>query len=383
MNQRLPTAPGTLRIWQQNVRKSSAAQADILAVACPEEWDVLAIQEPYLDFLGNTRASSYWRVLYPSDHRKDGSTRSRSVLLINTNISTDAFTQLTSTPQISQPFASQANSVSSRCLMSTTTANTMRFLLPSLLSSPHWHTLPAPPLDFIQPLLDMLTAYDMELALPPGIPTLQTASDRWTRPDNIWRSHTDVDPIISCDVVPSLCPTRADHLPIVTEVELPVQRTSSPPSKDFHSVDWTAFNEALTECLSTCSPALPILTEEAFDTKVRDLTLIIQEIMNIDDIVPIRKPCPHTKRWWNGSLKQLKAQRRRADNLAYRFRDIPDHQRKLRQHGSLTKWLMPSNLRRSPTGKSGLRTSMRGRFTLPTNMWSATLPTSHVTGCPA
>ncbi|KNZ80707.1 hypothetical protein J132_04796 [Termitomyces sp. J132] len=99
------------------------------------------------------------------------------------------------------------------------------------------------PKDFIQPLLDMLTAYDMELALPPGIPTLQTASDRWTRPDNIWRSHTDVDPIISCDVVPSLCPTRADHLPIVTEVKLPVQRTSLPPSKDFHSVDWTAKSE--------------------------------------------------------------------------------------------------------------------------------------------
>ncbi|KAG5735422.1 hypothetical protein E4T56_gene12779 [Termitomyces sp. T112] len=117
----------------------------------------------------------------------------------------------------------------------------------------------------------------------------------------------------------------ADHLPIVTKVKLPVQCTSLPPSKDFHSVDWMAFNEALTEHLSTHSPALPILTEEAFDTKVCDLTLIIQEIMNIDNIVPIRKPCPHTKRWWNGGLKWLKAQRHWADNLAYRFRDIPDH----------------------------------------------------------
>ncbi|KAG5736093.1 hypothetical protein E4T56_gene6291 [Termitomyces sp. T112] len=313
--QHLPTAPGTLRIWQQNVCKSSAAQADILAAARPKEWDVLAIQEPYLDFLGNTRASSYWRVLYPSDHRKDGSTRSRSVLLINTNISTDAFTQLTihSTDITAVCFAGKFSFLSLFNIYNDCKHNEVLTTLSSFLSSsahiacpsasdcmlwlgdfnchhPLWepvdnHHLNSPK-DFIQPLLDMLTAYNMELALPPGIPMLQTASNRWTRPDNVWRSHTDVDPIISCNIVPSLCPTRADHLPIVTEVELPVQRTSSPPSKDFHSVDWTAFNEALTEHLSTCSLALPILTEEAFDTK---------------------------------------AQRRQADNLAYTFRDIPDH----------------------------------------------------------
>ncbi|KAG5731524.1 hypothetical protein E4T56_gene5479 [Termitomyces sp. T112] len=331
--QHLPTAPGTLRIWQHNVHKSSTAQADVLAVACPKEWDVLTIQEPYLDFLGNSRASSYWRVLYPSDHRKDGSTHSCSVLLINTNNPTDAFTQLTihSTDITAIRFAGEFGFLSLFNVYNDCKHNEVLTTLSSFLSSSahiahpsasdcmlwlgdfnHHHPLWEPvdnhhlnsPKDFIQPLLDMLTAYDMELALPPGIPTLQTASDRWTRPNNIWRSHTDVDPIISCDVVPSLRPMHADHLPIVTEVKLPVQHTSLPPSKDFHSMDWTAFNEALTERLSTRSPALPILTEEAFDTKVRDLTLIIQEIMNIDDIVPIRKPCPHTKRW---------------------FRDIPDH----------------------------------------------------------
>ncbi|KNZ79079.1 hypothetical protein J132_04779 [Termitomyces sp. J132] len=58
------------------------------------EWDVLTIQEPYLDRLGNTKASHHWRVVYPTDHRRGGSSCSRSVLLISSNIPTDAYTVL-------------------------------------------------------------------------------------------------------------------------------------------------------------------------------------------------------------------------------------------------------------------------------------------------
>ncbi|KAG5335876.1 hypothetical protein C0989_012668 [Termitomyces sp. Mn162] len=57
------------------------------------------------------------------------------------------------------------------------------------------------------------------------------------------------------------------------------------------------------ERLSAHLPAVPILSEEEFDTK---------------------KPCPYTKQWWNGDLKWLKAQRHWAENLAFN-RDIPDH----------------------------------------------------------
>ena len=36
--------------------------------ANPEDWDVIAIQEPWLDHLGNTQANQYWRVLYLTNH---------------------------------------------------------------------------------------------------------------------------------------------------------------------------------------------------------------------------------------------------------------------------------------------------------------------------
>ncbi|KAF8228896.1 hypothetical protein L208DRAFT_1107993, partial [Tricholoma matsutake] len=66
----------------------------VLNTAQPENWDILVLQEPFLDSLGNTKASPYWRVLYPSNHHKDNSDHLRSVLLINTNINTNSYTPL-------------------------------------------------------------------------------------------------------------------------------------------------------------------------------------------------------------------------------------------------------------------------------------------------
>ena len=42
------------------------------------------------------------------------------------------------------------------------------------------------PEEFIAPLINLLFKYDMLLALPKGVSTLQTPAGNWTRPDNIW-----------------------------------------------------------------------------------------------------------------------------------------------------------------------------------------------------
>ncbi|KAG5726925.1 hypothetical protein E4T56_gene6280 [Termitomyces sp. T112] len=43
-----------------NIHKSAVAQAAVINLASPSDWDVLALQELYLDKLGNTRASRHW-----------------------------------------------------------------------------------------------------------------------------------------------------------------------------------------------------------------------------------------------------------------------------------------------------------------------------------
>lgn len=73
--------------------------------------------------------------------------------------------------------------------------------------------------NLINPLLDLINEHEMVLVLPQGIPTYKTASGNWMRPDNIWQSSNPLNPIITCNVKPSLC---TDHLPIITELDLSI-----------------------------------------------------------------------------------------------------------------------------------------------------------------
>ncbi|KNZ73638.1 hypothetical protein J132_10538 [Termitomyces sp. J132] len=179
--------------------------------------------------------------------------------------------------------------------------------------------------EYIQLLLDLLADHNMELTLPPGIPTFQSLADNWTRPDNIWQSHANTDPIIFCDVDVSLRPSLADHLPVITKVELSIPRSPTMSAHDFHSADWRIFHKALTERLHTTSLVCLITSKAEFHEKVADITVAIQEVIATDTIVPLQKPCLHRKWWWNNNLKWLKAQRQHACNQAYKFRNIPDH----------------------------------------------------------
>ncbi|KIM58408.1 hypothetical protein SCLCIDRAFT_83830, partial [Scleroderma citrinum Foug A] len=54
-----------LCIWQQNLNTTHTAQLTLLNSPTLDEWDVLALQEPALNMIGNTRASTHWRVSLP------------------------------------------------------------------------------------------------------------------------------------------------------------------------------------------------------------------------------------------------------------------------------------------------------------------------------
>ncbi|KAI9062356.1 hypothetical protein FKP32DRAFT_1532383, partial [Trametes sanguinea] len=53
------------------------------------DYDVIALQEPYLDRLSLTRSTPHWRVVYPTVHRADPTRRSRAVLLVSKKLSTN------------------------------------------------------------------------------------------------------------------------------------------------------------------------------------------------------------------------------------------------------------------------------------------------------
>lgn len=63
-------------------------------LATPRDYDIICIQEPYLDDLGLTRATTGWYVIYPTKHRKEEEGRTRSVILVNKKIATNAWSQI-------------------------------------------------------------------------------------------------------------------------------------------------------------------------------------------------------------------------------------------------------------------------------------------------
>ena len=86
--------PKCFHIWQQNVAKSLTAQHDVLAKADPKKWDILALQEPYLDSIGLTQANPFWNVTYPSNKNLENQNRIRSIILVNTKIHSSQIQQI-------------------------------------------------------------------------------------------------------------------------------------------------------------------------------------------------------------------------------------------------------------------------------------------------
>src|SRR5882672_4716432 len=81
------------RIRQQNTNKSLIVQTDMLHRADPKLFDIIAIQEPFLDHFHNTCTSQHWYTVYPrEDFVNPGKTR--SVILMNKALAEDAWTQV-------------------------------------------------------------------------------------------------------------------------------------------------------------------------------------------------------------------------------------------------------------------------------------------------
>ena len=103
---------------------------------------------------------------------------------------------------------------------------------------------------------------------------------------------------------PSIRPPAADHLPIVTVVNLSLPRSIAPPPLDFCNGDWPKINNILKERLETECPALRIRTQEQFTEKVDKVMSIIVEVLNktLEEL----KPTPFSRRRWTKELMALK-----------------------------------------------------------------------------
>src|SRR6202011_3471472 len=216
----------------------------------------------------------YWHIIYPANYYEEGRSRIWLLLLINTNINTDSymvlpiphsditgvrFTSANGSLTVINVYNEITNNDTTDCLDSFLTAN-LRMARPTDLDHMLWlgdfnrHHLMweddtnshlFEPENYISPLLDLLYRHNMLLTLPKGIPTFQTSVGCWTRPDNVWRSNTNFDPIQRCNILPNIHPPLADHMPIITVIDLPIPRSSAPQALDFRAANWSDVNNTL------------------------------------------------------------------------------------------------------------------------------------------
>jgi hypothetical protein len=80
-----------LKIWQQNVNKSTTCQHDLISSGCliNEKIDIIALQEPHINFLNKTIATCDWIAIYPTTHRSNPE-HMRSTILIHSHILTNS-----------------------------------------------------------------------------------------------------------------------------------------------------------------------------------------------------------------------------------------------------------------------------------------------------
>ena len=216
-----------LRILQQNLNKSLTAQLHLLNTVKPTEWDILLIQEPWIAF-NRTRATQEWRVLYPKIYFENNTKLLRSLILVNPNIPTNQYEQIQfNTVDVTGIIVKRENIKiiivnvyndrnNNDVITAVSEFLSNKFLDDFVLDDTHviiggdfnhhhswWESKDNVHLTSakhqVRPILDLTTCFNLQMALPPYIPTLQAFSTgNWTRPDNMWCTSHTMDLFVKC-----------------------------------------------------------------------------------------------------------------------------------------------------------------------------------------
>jgi exonuclease III len=304
-----------LRILQQNANKSRLYTDHFTNARLHLNYDLICIQEPYTDRLDNTRATSSWRVIYPTS-RRTSRPQYRAVTLINVKLDTNMYRQV--------PFpdpdvvAVQLRSLATDTAeaWSCTVINVYNDLVSqaTLEKIDHFlqHDLPRGRNDYIvllgdfnrhhamweldantrlttqrheehaQPLLDILANHSLIMTLPQGVHTLELKSDHTviTRPDNVFCSTRMTDMLTRCEVDHHRRGPGVDHYPISTTIDLVLERKPTIHRRNFKEVEWKEFEEVLEGKMSREGRRWQIgeiKTEEDFNAAVECLVEDIRE----------------------------------------------------------------------------------------------------------
>ena len=347
-----------LSIWQQNVNKSPTCQHNLISSGKLTDLniDIIALQEPAINAFANTIATKDWTPIYPTTHNASPD-KTRSVTLLRADISTDTWTQLdfpsgdVTVIQIADDWGkltifniyNEGKSNNTIKLLTkyhkdncttredgTTNSTHTIWLGDFNRHHPHWddpndvRLFTDEAIKATEVLIEAVAEAGLELALPCQTPThLHNITKRWSRLDQVFISDHSDNLLISCDTLADHMGINMDHLPILTELNLAANSTTTDPTPNFRNVDWEEFRETLAEYLSALQPAVKITEQRHLDRSCASLMEAIQ--YTIHDRVPKTTITTKSKRWWTKELTQLRWQSEKLGRQSYKLRGSPDH----------------------------------------------------------
>ncbi|KAJ8468306.1 hypothetical protein ONZ45_g17291 [Pleurotus djamor] len=342
----------SLRIRQMNIDKSRDAALTLINSNLHEDFDIILIQEPYLDFQGLSRANRRWKLVYPSKLSQDQVCR--SLIMVNNRINTDDY------EQIAIPDTGDVTAIKVSCnagplyifniyndcqhnraleLVRSESERLIDYDLDPMIvwagdfnrhhelwdNNEDFRLFTAQARRLAQPLVDMLGDFGMEMALEKGAPTLRhKAWKSHIRVDNVFVSEDLADRVLVCETKPGETLPGADHYPIDTIIDLYATLSTERTTKNFRNVDWKEFSEKLGN--SEPRTKLPLEnppTPDDIEAEVESITSWIQTTIN--EVVKDVRKCPYTRRWWNEELERLRKARQTLKGQAYRERNTPLH----------------------------------------------------------
>ena len=347
-------------IWQQNVNKSQTGQHDLISSGklAYEGIDIVALQEPAINYLGKTIAARDWIPIYPSTHEKEPG-KSRSLMLINANIPTESWEQVefpsgdVTVVRISGSWGRiTIFNIYNDCLHDRTIHELTRFhrtnhgtLIGNDTTSNTAHVVwvgdfnrhhPAwdrpedsrlftrETLEAAETLIKATADLQLDMALPAGIPTHHHfVTKKWSRLDQVFVTENTTDILISCEAKVNDKGLNTDHIPIVTRLDVKVGKTPETKTNNYRNVDWEKFRESLKASLQEFGVPSRIKDQAALNRECERLTLALQETTKKE--VPTTDVCPKSKRWWTREIGDLRSRFRKMGRKVGRYSDQPEH----------------------------------------------------------
>lgn len=172
-------------------------------------------------------------------------------------------------------------------------------------------------LEATQPLLDMISNYNMFMALAKDIPTLEACSTKnHTRVNNIFCSVELHNRIVSCNTYPQWQPQKTDHMPIISILEIEPDRAVHAEKNNYRLTDWDEFRRSLANNLAEMQEKEEFTSAEMCLNQINALDKAIKGA--IKEHVLVAKMSPYAKRWWNKELANLKKQKEHLARRSYR-----------------------------------------------------------------